>query len=862
MNKRHSHSSSIRIALETRMMFDGAAAVTVDVATQAPAAMAAAADTQPIAPDSTVAPSDASHTATTAADAGQPAPSDTGHPNGSDQPAHDPADALHDALTATAPLDAASARQEIFFVDSSLPDLDTLVAALPTDAEVVYLDSASDGLAQIANALQGRENVDAIHLLTHATEGSVVVGDSLLNSASIAGQYHDILAEIGSHMSSSGDVLIYGCDFAAGTDGAGTVLSLAEAMNADVAASTNATGVSGDWVLEDQSGSIETTAVQASAWQHDLLLTSNDTATVYYGTGNVINVLANDALGGLLQSMTIGGNPARGTIVLNADNTITYTPTAGSSYVGTDTFTYTVKLAGLLLPETATVTVFLDHPPTISAPTLVNGSEDSTLTLAGAGRLITIADSDNTSTTVTLTVPAGTLALASAAGLTFTQGSASGASTLTFSGTVAAVNTALNGLVYTPVADANSSAAAPINLTVTAVDASGGTATSTIGLVLAPVADSIADTVVTKQEAPASFNVLANDNFENAARTVTGYSTPSHGSVIIDAQGNAIYTPNSGFSGTDTFTYTVTSGGVSETATVTVTTLLNYAPTLSVPATQTFAEDVIRVFSSANGNAISVADANGDTLTVALGTNNGVLTLATTAGLTFLGGDGVADASMTIRGSAAAINAALNGLQYIPTADYNGAAILSIQASDGIAAVQAASIALTLTPVADAVADSLQTGPLAPVTFQPLANDSFEGTPLVSAVGPASHGVVVLLANSITYTPALGFVGQDSFTYTVISGGVSETVTVQVTVGNSTPVGPGTLGTLETIDGGLVVQTPGLLFRDPDLLDLLTFTATGLPAGLTISPCSAPSPAWSTPMRRSTASMAPVPTTW
>jgi hypothetical protein len=178
MNKRHSHSSSIRIALETRMMFDGAAAVTVDVATQAPAAMAAAADTQPIAPDSTVAPSDASHTATTAADAGQPAPSDTGHPNGSDQPAHDPADALHDALTATAPLDAASARQEIFFVDSSLPDLDTLVAALPTDAEVVYLDSASDGLAQIANALQGRDNVDAIHLLTHATEGSVVVGDS------------------------------------------------------------------------------------------------------------------------------------------------------------------------------------------------------------------------------------------------------------------------------------------------------------------------------------------------------------------------------------------------------------------------------------------------------------------------------------------------------------------------------------------------------------------------------------------------------------------------------------------------------------------------------------------------------------
>ena len=843
MNKRHSHSSSIRIALETRMMFDGAAVVTAEAAAAAPAAV----DAHAAAPADahSTAPADGTHTDPTLAATGEhatthssdaPPAADASHAP-ADQHHNDPTDALHDALTATAPVDLAPARHEIFFVDSSLPDLNTLVASLPAHADIVYLDSNSDGVAQIANALEGRENIDAIHLITHATEGSVVVGASVLNTASIEGQYHEMLAEIGSHMSATGDVLIYGCDFAAGTDGTATVLSLAQALNADVAASTNTTGVDGDWILEDHVGKIETTAIHANDWHHDLLLTSPDSATVYYGSGTVINVLANDGLGGLLQSMTISSQPARGTAVLNANNTITYTPTAGSTYTGTDTFQYQVKVAGVLLPETQTVTVFLDHPPTITAPVLVNGTEDTGLTLSGSNAIV-IADSDvsQTTTTVTLSVPTGTLALVSAAGLSFSQGSVSGSSTLTFSGSITAVNAALNGLVYTPLADANSTSGAPINLTVTAVDPSNGTTISNVGLVLAPVADIVADAVTTKQSTPASFNVLSNDNFENAGRLVTGYSTPAHGTVTIDAQGNAVYTPTVGFAGTDTFTYTVTSGGSTETATVTVTTLLNYAPTITVPASQTFNEDTTRVFSSVNGNAISVADANNDILTVTLAATKGALTLAQTAGLTFTSGDGVADASMVIRGTAAAINAALNGLQFIPVADYNGTANISVQASDGIASVQTTNVALTLTPVADGVADSVSTSILTAVTFSPLANDNFEGTPSITSISAPANGIAVLAGNSITYTPALGYAGTDTFTYTVTSGGVTETIPITVTVGDAAPTGPATLGTLNTVDKGVVLINVGLQFSDADLLDVLRFTATGLPAGLTIDP--------------------------
>ena len=62
-----------------------------------------------------------------------------------------------------------------------------------------------------------------------------------------------------------------------------------------------------------------------------------------------------------------------------------------------------------------------------------------------------------------------------------------------------------------------------------------------------------------------------------------------------------------------------------------------------------------------------------------LGVSNGLLTLAGTAGLAFTTGDGSGDASMSFTGTVAAINAALDGLSFMPTADYNGPAFLSVE---------------------------------------------------------------------------------------------------------------------------------------------------------------------------------------
>ena len=78
----------------------------------------------------------------------------------------------------------------------------------------------------------------------------------------------------------------------------------------------------------------------------------------------------------------------------------------------------------------------------------------------------------------------------------------------------------------------------------------------------------------------------------------------------------------------------------------------------SLPRKST-AEDSVLTFSAATGNAITVGDLDGDTLTTTLSVTNGVLNLGTVAGVTVTG-DGTG--TVTISGSAAAINAALDGL--------------------------------------------------------------------------------------------------------------------------------------------------------------------------------------------------------
>ncbi len=157
---------------------------------------------------------------------------------------------------------------EIVFVDVAVTDWQVLVSGVSPEAEVIVLDPARDGLIQIAEVLQGRSNLNAVHIFSHGADGELILGE-IHYSVDSLGQYQQQLSDIGQALSVDGDILLYGCDIAQGSAGEVFIGAIAEATSADVAASSNTTGdavLGGDWNLEASVGKLETTAISVDAY--------------------------------------------------------------------------------------------------------------------------------------------------------------------------------------------------------------------------------------------------------------------------------------------------------------------------------------------------------------------------------------------------------------------------------------------------------------------------------------------------------------------------------------------------------------------------------------------------------------------
>ena len=156
----------------------------------------------------------------------------------------------------------------IVFIDSNVPDLATLTTEIADTAEIVILDPAKDGLDQMASYLAGRHDLASIHILSHGEPGKLHLGSSVYDAASLKA-FDAELGRIGTALSESGDILIYGCDVGAGAGGAAFTEQFAKLTGADVAASDDPTGAAdkgGDWVLETISGTVDATAVASSSY--------------------------------------------------------------------------------------------------------------------------------------------------------------------------------------------------------------------------------------------------------------------------------------------------------------------------------------------------------------------------------------------------------------------------------------------------------------------------------------------------------------------------------------------------------------------------------------------------------------------
>jgi len=249
--------------------------------------------------------------------------------------AHDLGDepiAVHEEITTTAVTEEQYASRELVFVDTDTPEYQLLVDDLLSNSneerqiEVVLLDNNSDGINQITDTLSKFGELDAVHIISHGTDGSVDLGDGTLNFGTLKDNA-ELIKAWGGAVSTDGDLIFYGCNLAATADGQSLVDALGHLTGADVAASDDLTGSSalgGDWDLEYQSGSIEAqvalSAELRATWQATLFaptLTTpgsainyaeNDPATVLDPSATVTDVDSADFNGGTLTvSFSAGG---------------------------------------------------------------------------------------------------------------------------------------------------------------------------------------------------------------------------------------------------------------------------------------------------------------------------------------------------------------------------------------------------------------------------------------------------------------------------------------------------------------------------------------------------------------------------
>jgi VCBS repeat-containing protein len=533
------------------------------------------------------------------------------------------------------------------------------------------------------------------------------------------------------------------------------------------------TYVADDGVLESNTATVTLTVVATNAAPvavNDSYSTNEDTPLTIAAPGLVGN--DSDPDGDALNATLVAG-ASHGTVVIGAGGAFTYTPAA--NYNGPDSFTYRAG-DGVTTSNVATVglTVNAVNDAPAAAADSYSTPEDTALTIAAAGVLGNDTDVDGNPLTAAVTGPAhGVLTLNADGSFTYTPAA-------DYNGADAFTYKAGDGLAQ--------SAAATVSITITAVnDAPGDRRQRLDGrrhalTVAAP-------------------GVLGNDTDVDAqpltAVLVTG---PSHGTLILNANGSYSYQPAANYNGPDSFTYRA-SDGTATSAAVTVSltvTAVNDTPFANDDAFTGNEDASLQV--AAPGVLANDTDEDAGSLTASVRTDpaHGALTLN-------------ANGSFT----------------YVPVANYTGPDSFTYTITDNGGLTDWATVAITVAPAPDppsASDDSYAiTEDTTLVLFGPavLANDTdVDGLPLTAILvtGP-SHGTLTLTpSGGFTYSPAANYSGPDTFTYKASNGArESNVATVSLTVNgvNDAPAAVGnSYATNEDVQ--LVVNVPGVLGNDTD----------------------------------------------
>lgn len=420
-------------------------------------------------------------------------------------------------------------------------------------------------------------------------------------------------------------------------------------------------------------------------------MVGDDGAVVDEDDTVTIAVLANDTGDVDPSSVLVSAAPANGVAAVTAGQ-ISYTPDA--DFFGTDELSYSVATTdGQAASGRVTVSVrSVNDLPVVPGPNDPSVDEDGVLTFEPLDGAVDV-DGD--------TLVMSGLDAVSAAGGTLAEGS----------------------IIYTPPADFNGTD----TFSYTVSDGSSETVV-TVEVVVAPVPDpprapAGGTRVAIDEDDEAAFDLLAGwtdpdgDTLSAAAGT---FATTAGGSVVVAADGTAVYTPAANYNGTDSFEYAVSDGSLQTAVTADIT--IAAVPDAPVPPENdivipgvedaTAFGDVLSGWTDPEGDAISAVPA----------------TLVTDAG-----------GSVTIDSD--------GSVSYTPPADFNGEDGFDYEVEDGVDS-----------SVAHAVID------VAPVNDDPEADDASFDVDEDTAIGTVL-GVVTATdidGDAITFTPDGETVAIDS----------------------------------------------------------------------------------------------------
>ena len=539
-------------------------------------------------------------------------------------------------------------------------------------------------------------------------------------------------------------------------------------------------------VSDGQGGSSEGTVTVTITAVNDAPQANEDNVTIIEDSGaNTINVLANDVdVDGDTITIVSVAQPGAGTGTAALNNgVVTFTP--ADDFNGLAIFTYLLSDGTLTSNGVVNVTVRnVDDAPVANNDT-ATVAEDSGTTVIDV--LANDRDVDGDPFRVTAVSQPGI----DVGEAILVNGEVRFVPATDFNGTAV--------FTYT-INDGTSDATGTVTVTVTAVND-------------APEANGD-DVTIAEDSGANTIDVLANDlDVDGDTITIVSVGQPARGGTAALVNGEVIFTPADDFDGVAIFSYGLSDGTVTSTGFVTVTvTNSNDAPTAN--------DDTLTVVEDSGATVVDVlandSDVDGDPFRVSSVTQPAVGTGTVTL-----------DAGV---------------VRFTPAADFAGTTSFTYTMTDTVLEATG-TVTVTVTNVNDdpvAVADTpTVVEDNGEVVIDVLANDTdADGDTLtvtdLGILDPAS-GTVRLDNGVVLFTPADDFVGDATFSYSIIDGnGGTATGSVTVTVRNSNDA-PVVQDDTLTVDEDSPSTVVDVLANDSDIDgDTLTVTAVTQPARGTV----------------------------